>query len=356
MENVMKKYLVQTCLIGVITSIPLTSQAQNVWWNVTSCGADIMEMMVNVATNAPTTYYETLGWNFSDDASGYTGIQTTNNGPSVIFSMWNPVSISNFKPISAPYVNPNGAVTPFNSEGSGLGYINYKINWQPNSWYREVVRSWQYNGDTYFGLWFYDIKNKIWSHQVTMDYPMPNKSFCNNTSFMENYTSTQPTLLRHADYTGGWQRLNAQWIPIYQSYVVGNLTQYDTEIKDTYSSLVMQTGIATKNVFPQLHINFANLIPPFTLTSNNYLSSQSTQFIGNKVIYNWTVSAAVYPQFSYKIELVDKSTHNTVQTISDINPETRSVTFNNVTIPSANVMIVATITDLYDIAHSNSGW
>ena len=68
-----------------------------------------MQIMVNVSNTAPTTYYETLGWNQGENAGGYTGIQTAQDmTPYYIFSLWNPTTTG--ESIQPVYVNPEGIV------------------------------------------------------------------------------------------------------------------------------------------------------------------------------------------------------------------------------------------------------
>lgn len=348
--------------LALTTSIAAsTAAAQHVWWNNSGCG-DIMQMMVNVssADTATTTYYETLGWNQGANAGGYTGIQSTNSGPAIIFSLWNPVTPVT-KQITAAYVNPTGVFKPFGGEGTGYQYLNYNAGWSLNSWYLQFVRAWQYKGDTYFGMWLYDVTNKSWMHHITMDYPLPNVSFCTGTvSFLENYGGTVPSTYRHVNLTGGWKRLaSGAWEALNKASVDGALTNYGSAVLDGYNSVFMQTGVSTNNNFDKYNINFSNVLPPFnTTTCTKYVSSQSSVVnTTNKTLtYTWQINPSQNPQFAYELNLINKTTHAIIQTVKDVNPEARSVVFTNVTQPLSNLVVMANITDIYDIAHSNTGW
>lgn len=353
----MIKRAFKVCLISSLVFAPVLAQAQHVWWNDPGCG-DIMEMMVNASTTAPTTYYETLGWFQNAQPSGYTGIQITNSGPAIIFSLWDPPP-SITRKITAPYVNPQGSFSPFGGEGTGYKYLNFGTGWSINQWYLQFVRIWQYKGDSYYGMWMYDVSKKLWTHHITMDFPMPNVSFCSGiVSFLENFGGTTPSALRRNHLTGGWKRLtNGRWVSLDKSGVDGALTNYGKASLDGYNTVFMQTGVPTTNTFSKFNVNFSNVIPPFTTTSSSpYITSQNTSFGNRTVTYQWAVNSSQNPQFSYQITLVNTATNAIVQTISDINPETRSVVFNNVTIPQQNVLVIANITDIYDISHSNNGW
>lgn len=76
--------------------------------------------------------------------------------PLYIFSLSNPTDST--LPIKPVYVNPEGSVSPFGGEGTGLHYLNYDTGWALNTCYRQVVRAWPYKGHTYYGMWTCNIK------------------------------------------------------------------------------------------------------------------------------------------------------------------------------------------------------
>jgi len=326
--------------------------SQHVWWNDPGCG-DIMEMMVYVSSTAPTTYYETLGWNQGTNGGGYTGIQTLSDmTPQYIFSLWNPTTTTD--PIAVVYVHPDGIAQPFGGEGEGMQYLNRKTGWKLNRWYRQVVRAWPYKGHTYYGMWTYDVSKRQWMHHVTFDFPVPNMSFCKSAvSFMENWTGGNPSALRHASFTGGWKRFNNTFVAFNSAYVDGDLTKYGEEVLSNHECIFMQTGQATSNHSNTLNISFN--IPPYTEDSTNpYVKTQNIQINGDILIYSWTVDTSQNPPFAYKVMLVDKTTHAILATKHDIRPRARSVQFNlkPFSVPHANLAIQTVITDLYDIAHT----
>ena len=154
-------------------------------------GGDILTIRTQVTITTPTTYYETLGWNQGTDGGGYTGIQDSGAlGKNFIFSLWDP-AVQQSRTTTAVYTMPGGEVSRFGGEGTGLHYLNYQFGWQPDQWYRFVVRRWDYHGDTYFGLWTLDETAGIWTHHITMDYPEANVLFgCCANSFLEDWSGS----------------------------------------------------------------------------------------------------------------------------------------------------------------------
>ena len=131
--------------------------------------ADLMMLRTRATITTPSTYFETMGWNFGTAGGGYAGIQDSGSlGKNYIFSLWDPPSGGES---SIVYWNPTGAVSRFGGEGTGVHYLNYAMPWQLNSWYRLVVRAWNYNLQTYFALWSYDEMSGIWTHHATFSYP-----------------------------------------------------------------------------------------------------------------------------------------------------------------------------------------
>ena len=182
-------------------------RAASVWlkFNDAKAGDTIMQdFYVPTKGLTPYTFYSVLNWNAGAEGGGYAGIQDHPDGRNFIFSIWDP---SNGETITAPFTGEGTDIEVFGGEGTGLKSMNFALGWQPDAWYTLVAKVWHVNGHTFFGYWSHDKNNDVWTHIVTMDYPVANVRFSSNTSsFIEDWIGSGNNT-RTALFTNGHKRL-----------------------------------------------------------------------------------------------------------------------------------------------------
>lgn len=292
--------------------------AQHLYYNDPGSG-DIMALDVQVDATAQTTYYETLGWNNGADGGGYTGIQSTPNGPQFIFSIWDPLNAPG-QNIKAVYQKPGSKVEPFGGEGTGLHYIDATLGWKVGTPVKMLVRTWPYNGHTYFGMWSFDQGTGKWTHHTTFDFPESGMSF--NTyanSFLENYGGLDQQSTRLAYYFNGWKRTTAgQWYPFTRASA-----DEDKEFGVSNNRFFLQTGTPAPSVPSPIYVKARGDKPAISPTQiqNPAAIYDATS---NSVSVNWQTSDNAGPQFSYAVALISSANGAVVASTSDIAPDARS--------------------------------
>jgi len=295
--------------------------AEHLWYNDPGAG-DIMMLDVNVAATAQTTYYETLGWNQGGEAGGYTGIQTSPRGSQIIFSIWDPVAVKGV-PIRAVYQKPGALVEPFGGEGTGLHYLDVGTGWKVGTTVKTLVRSWPYNGHTYFALWSYDYGTGKWTHHTTFDFPVANVGFSYGAmSFLENWTGNDPGATRMAYYFNGWKRVNAgSWYPFNRA-----TGDKDGEFGTSDNRYFLKTGPNPVTGFKNpLTVAVSDKSPVLSKTQLT-TSSASFDATANSVTVAWQLSDSGAPQFGYSIDIVNAASGARVAGTTDIAPHIRSAT------------------------------
>lgn len=262
--------------------------------------------------NAPTvsTYYMTSGWNWGSEAGGYTGIQwTTENynaagGPVYIFSIWDPISSS--KPIVASYTDAGTQTRRFGGEGTGLNSMNWTLGWKANTWYTTLVRNWDCGSKTCFGHWIRNEETGVWTHNITMDFPIGGIRFAPYTpTFLEDWS--QNGLMRSAHFRNFWRRdINRVWVPgsTAQFSVSENAETmpfaYDASV--TGDTFFMRAGAGVKaTIKPGDQLVATGMPAAPVLTTGEigelFLVPQSA---ARTVDVSWTPVPTRSPQFAYR--------------------------------------------------------
>ncbi|MBK8454422.1 MAG: RICIN domain-containing protein [Thiofilum sp.] len=276
--------------------------------------ADILMMSVNVTKTYQHTYYETLGWNVGQEAGGYTGIQTHNNGvPVYIFSIWDPIA-SLGVPIKAIYAKPNSTIERFGGEGEGLKYMDFNTRWTVGKPVTSVVRRWSVNNTTHFGMWTHNEATRAWTHHTTFEFPVANVPFLKNSanSFIENWSGLYKNQTRSAEYFNIWSRsLNGQWTmhkqasPTVTEKTAATAKQHG--LNAAGDRFVMQQGEDYSLGFSEplrLTQNLTATQPNIASTQINSLEA-SYDLAQSKVNVRWSLNPSGAPQFRYKVEVTD---------------------------------------------------
>ncbi|WP_206483440.1 discoidin domain-containing protein [Thalassotalea sp. G2M2-11] len=308
-----------------------TDRAASTWLRFgDNFNGDIIMQDVYIPSNGltPYTYYSVLNWNSGLDGGGYAGIQDHPDGRNFIFSIWDP---SNGEPIVAEYQGEGTDVELFGGEGTGLKSWNFQLGWQPDQWYTLATRVWHTrdDGHTHFAFWSQDKKTGIWTHLVTMDFPMPWIVFGTETgSFVEDWlgtgNNTRTALFnngRKRDMDGAWKAFTKANYSVVQEEAT-ELYNNNFDIASNADYYRMTTGGSAgpeegEDAFdPQGELGRPYvLVAPSDAPTAASLSSITTTGI------EWQLAATEVPQLGYRV-LVDGKT-----VAQGTDPQARSATF-----------------------------
>lgn len=306
---------------------------------------DIITRTIRGTITTPATYFCAMQWNAGSEGGAYTGIQDSpdQRGNRIhLFSIWDP---SNKQPIKAIYKGPGTQTESFGGEGTGLKSWNFQLGWTVNQWYTTVIRRWDSNGHTLFGWWTRDITRGVWTHMVTMDYPVANVYFNSGgtNAFLEDWSGTGSNV-RRFDLKEGYKRdKNGNWISMSRltfSVNEGDLRpgQRSSNYATAYNSgqegdtVYMQTGGNTQKTCknPCVFSTFAGSGPSNPTISFNLIAF-NTKSVG------WVLSSGTTPQFKYTVK-VDKVVQG-----SSIDPEARMANING----KIGSVVEITLEDIY---------
>lgn len=341
-------------------SLHAQNRAPSTWLRYTPDGsADICIANVMVTQTTLYTYFSVMNWNAGMEGGGYCGIQDHPDGKNFIFSLWDP---SNHQSITAPYTAQGTQIANFGGEGTGLRSLNFEIGWEKNNNYTIVTRAWQYDNHTFFGYWSFDVNNQIWTHIVTMDYPVPNIYFTGGMAqFMEDWLGSGQNIRRVAFnnvwkryLSSGWKNFTVTNFNVNQEEATANYNNnFDAGIDDGY--FYMQTG---GNTTPTIGIN-ANINLPATASQNpdmpigKITSPQFTYDLPTKTLtVTWEIDQSKSPQFSYEVALYDNSGLEGMPLVSksDKVPHQRIAQLITPSLLSGVYTIKIGITDIFDQA------
>ncbi|MCV9931574.1 DUF3472 domain-containing protein [Flavobacterium sp. LS1R47] len=361
----MKIKLITTQIVAfiVFTSFNLYGQgaapSSHLNYSGGNMNSDIWMNSVNVPITSTYTYYSVMGWNTGQEGGGYCGIQDHPGGKAFIFSIWDP---SNHLPIVGAYAGPGTKIENFGGEGTGLKSMNFALGWSPNTWYNLVSRVWQYNAHTFFGFWSQDTNTGIWTHLVTMDYPVADVYFrYNNDAFIEDWVGTGANV-RKVLLKDAWQRADSgTWILQKSAAFDSN---YGDEIRNGIydqafnsgteaDAFFMQTGGNTTHSFPERFINLSieSSAEAPDLTIGSVSSYDATYQPSNQTInMNWAISQTQSPQFSYTIDVFNNSSYkgDPILTTTDKIPQQRTASINASSLDNGTYYTRLIINDIYD--------
>ena len=357
--------VISLLLISLNTSLlngQSAAPAANLRYNDAFSG-DVIMTRVSVPITAAYTYDETMGWNWTADGAGYCGIQdNSSQGKNLIFSLWDPVSVNGQAQLV--YASPGGTIGRQTNEGSGWHYFNYTTPWNVNQWYRLVSRAWDYDGQTYFAMWYYDETAQVWTHEVTFSYPVAGVRFnaygaSGTISFIEDFGDSGQNI-RRVEFNDGWKRTTGgTWFPFTSAQfglsdsipVQGPYyNAYDAGVQN--GSYYLQTGGNTQSTTaPGSTLTLANANAALTLTVGENLSATAYYDTpSNQLMVSWVADPKLSPPFTYKVEIFDNAGLNgtPVAALSDTMPHARSVVFDIRLRPETSYYARVTTSDIFD--------
>ncbi|XP_071175004.1 uncharacterized protein [Mytilus edulis] len=254
------------------------------------------------------TYYCCLNWNMGGVGGGYCGIQCHEDGNCFICSLWDP-PVGTQRSIESVFKSDGNSFTErFGGEGEGLKYMNFEHRWEPDQWYTLVVRRWDQNGNTHFGLWVYDTPKSKWIRMITMAFPVPDIYFLSPVAcFVEDWHGNgenprgakyKGTFKRSKD--GSWECLkNCQYLVNQEDACKKWNNNFRIESEDC-EELMMQTGGKTAptcdDTRGQITMDTNLCRPKIPPTSFEVVKVTESAI-------EWNVNESSTPQFSYCISI-----------------------------------------------------
>ena len=361
------------CCLALVPRIspaqPFGAPAPYFWYSdggSVSAPIDMVILRTRATLTTPATYFETLGWNQGATGGGYTGIQDSGTaGKNFIFSLWDP-TVAQSKTTTAVYAAPGGQVSRFGGEGTGLHYLNYAAGWNLNQWYRFVVRRWDYQGDTYFGLWTFDETASVWTQHVTMDYPSANVSFdCCTNSFVEDWSGGGGANVRRAEFQDGWVRHGAAgWAGLRAGNFVApaGTTQGNGPYLNALDGGLIQNGWymqSGRDTVTSMASGSALSLPvsgnaPAVVTGATVITAAHYDSVGHSLTVNWAADPAKAPQFSYSIQVFGSADYSgsPLASAGDVSPHTRSASMTVPAAPGGFYYVQLNVTDIFDAAEA----
>lgn len=275
-----------------------------------------------------------------EGGGAYAGLQTNEEGRrSAIMSFWE-VSYDNNQKLRAKMVYPNGETNSFTGEGDGSNFIT-RYNWKTNSWYRMLIHSWdnKETNTTYVAQWFQDISTGEWTLISIFDTNLPSSGMIGNFSqFQENYIDVTGKEVREFYIKNMYLRKksNSMWYSLnttrltYDTKAFGydSAGRHEFGVRDNVFYGLSGGVVADQDRYdreePEYQILSINQ-PDTPQVNPSRLSSTITDNNGTVKI-KWNYNA---PQKEYTVYVIDRDSYNTVNTISDVNPAAREVSFND---------------------------
>lgn len=252
------------------------------------------------------TYYCCLNWNCGQNGGGYCGIQDHNNGRNFIFSIWDPHDSSE-GPLEPICIGSGTKCERFGGEGTGLKSWNFELGWKSDSWYTFVVRRWDQDGNTRFGLWVNDQREKIWHLITTLNFPAAGVTFKGTVvSFLEDWAGTgenvRRVLFRRAFkrlVDGSWKGFDkASFSMVTEESSQAFARNFDTGICD--DAFFLQSGGNTES---SSGLKPGRVLERITSDEPEVSSTDFRVTWSKNGLIEWELEASQPPQFMFKIHL-----------------------------------------------------
>lgn len=322
---------------------------------------------IKIVQSAFASYFE-LNW----FTNGYAGLQQTpdksfGNSNILISSLWD-VNTAGGIYSNVDYNDSKTFKSRFGGEGDGWKTIN-PYNWQLNTWYNLVNRSWKSGGRLYIATFINNLSTGRWFHTATISIPDPNKYLeATNDAFLENWDGTNPSwngsYIRKAFFKDCWNlNTNGVWEKNTRAYFSANNSAADIKRNGIYHNSFNAFYDNTENAYCMQHggnttpsaafggqrsLNLpaqANQGNSPTLTIGA-ITSLTVKHADETTNINWTIDEYKSPQLSAKIEIVDAH-NNIVKTAENTLPEQRSIAINY-PLGRGNYMARLTIRDIFN--------
>lgn len=130
------------------------------------------------------------GYTRCDTVGAYAGLQDVGEYTTGITSMWQTDVFRGNEKIETlvpTCVYPEGRSRHFDNEGSGTSLI-VPLVWEAGTWYRFVLRSWQYEDTTYIGTWLENLETEEVTLIAIYDTHLPDSCLAGGMyQFLEDY-------------------------------------------------------------------------------------------------------------------------------------------------------------------------
>ena len=315
---------------------------------------DTLVTRIMVDVTAPSTYFETQGWNAGSQGGGYCGLQDSGRkGKNYIFSLWDPISGAG-KP-RVIFADARASVGRFTGEGSGIHYLNYRLQWQKGRWYKLVTKVWNWNGHTLFGFWSDDEEARLWAEHAIFDFPVAGVLFSGSSgAFIEDWGGNGERL-RSAEYDACRHSRESGWTAALDALFSVNTGTRNGRYRNAFNAGVreghyyMQTGGNTAaSAAPGSRLSGINRVSLTPLAAGRIVSAlASYDPRGGHLTVSWRTDAARPPQFSYKVDIFENAelAGDPLLSRSDSAPNTTAVTWSGLP-PGSQYYVRLVITDI----------
>jgi hypothetical protein len=272
----------------------------------------------------------------------------------MIFSIWDP---SNGQAITTVYQEPGSRSNPFGGEGTGLHWDNTPMGhtWNLDTTYTFVCRTWPGATDhTQFGLWTRDESTGVWTHHVTMDFPIGGQSFRYGlNSFLELWAGYDPAF-RYVGFSNTWSRRPVGgWTQLRSMWTDGGLANGPQGTLD-------QGGLAGAAAYLRSGQGYASntttslladpqprpVYEPAAVLAGGGVDSP----VRGLFDVTWTLDPRRSPQHSYRLEIYSTpdATGDPILTRAETAPHVHSLSFSRAQLPPGLYSARVWITDLFD--------
>lgn len=301
---------------------------------------------------------------------GYDGLQQTPDKefgtPNILIaSLWDPNTAEKvFSRVA--YTGTKTIKSRFGGEGDGWKTIN-PYRWKLSTWYNIAIRCWKNDGELLIATFIQDESTGVWFHTSTLA-QANREGFLGkrDDAFLENWDGTNPKwdgrYIRKAYFKDCWSlTADNRWEKHISRFFNANGNdkkrngKYDRSFDAGYDSAedayYMQHGGDTQ---PSRAFGDGRRLdlpaqekqgsaPP--LSRGAIIKLTTSYSLGNLTI-GWTNDATKSPQFSSKVQLMDKDGRE-VETIEESLPEKRSVLIKR-QLPTGRYEARVTITDIFN--------
>ncbi|MBS1513146.1 MAG: DUF3472 domain-containing protein [Bacteroidetes bacterium] len=313
-----------------------------------STDAILKMQKIKIVQSAFASFFE-VNW----FTNGYAGLQQTpdmsyGNSNILISSLWDPNTAGGIYS-TVDYNDPTTFTSRFGGEGDGWKTIN-PYNWQLNTWYNLVNRSWKSGGRLYIATFINNLSTGKWFHTATLSTPDPNKYLTGtNDAFLENWdgwnSSWNGSFIRKAFFKDCWNlNTDGTWEKNTSAYFSANNSAGDIQrdgiyhdsfnafYDNTEDAYCMQHG---GNTTPSAAFNGGRTLnlpaqtnqgttPTLTIGT---ITSLSANHVAGTTNISWTIDEFKSPQLAAKIEIIDAE-GNIVKTVQDTVPQRRYIAIN----------------------------
>lgn len=336
--------------------------SQHLRYIFASDDAVLKMQQVKIVSSAYTTYFSVFNW-----AGGYAGLQQTPDSSSgaskiLIASQWDPNTAGGI--LARPdYLGKNTKYSRFGGEGDGAKTIN-PFNWQLNTWYNFVIRSWKANDQLFIATFIQDRSTLKWFHTSTLVIPARAQYLGSRSgAFLENWVGENPKwdgrFERKAFFKdcwnmtekGNWEKSTSRFFSANSNDAKRN-GKYDRSFNAGYDAkedaYFMEHGgtVQPAEAFGtgrrlDLPEQTGQGTAPVLVTGEIKKVTASRK--GKETIISWEVDDTKSPQLSYTVEISNPA-GKIVQQVSDTVPQKREVVMN---LPKGKYTVKVSMTDIF---------